>query len=100
MGVTFIFLRTPGSPWRLFLDTKEKRTLYIQPCSSITPFLPRYAARFDCGCRYEITVRLLSEDYIVLEEFHPEPVVIEQWSDAMWREVSSSPGGRSSTSVL
>jgi len=45
-------------------------------------------------------VRLLSEDYIVLEEFHPEPVVIEQWSDAMWREVSSSPGGRSSTSVL
>uniref|UniRef100_A0A8C6ZCX1 F-box only protein 6-like n=1 Tax=Nothoprocta perdicaria TaxID=30464 RepID=A0A8C6ZCX1_NOTPE len=47
-----------------------------------------YAARFDCGCRYEITVRLLSEDYIVLEEFHPEPVVIEQWSDAMWREVS------------
>ncbi|NWH61431.1 FBX6 protein, partial [Geococcyx californianus] len=47
-----------------------------------------YAARFDCGCRYELTVRLLSEDYLVLEEFHPEPVVIEQWSDAMWREIS------------
>ncbi|PKU27308.1 f-box only protein 6-like [Limosa lapponica baueri] len=45
-----------------------------------------YSARFDCGCRYELTVRLLSKDYIVLEEFHPEPVVIEQWSDAMWRE--------------
>ncbi|XP_068891198.1 F-box only protein 44-like [Aphelocoma coerulescens] len=47
-----------------------------------------YAARFDCGCRYELTVRLLSKDYIVLEEFHPEPVVIEQWSDAKWREIS------------
>ncbi|KFP81068.1 F-box only protein 6, partial [Apaloderma vittatum] len=47
-----------------------------------------YAARFDCGCRYELTVQLLSEDYLVLEEFHPEPVVIEQWSDAVWREVS------------
>uniref|UniRef100_A0A8C0HGM3 F-box protein 6 n=1 Tax=Buteo japonicus TaxID=224669 RepID=A0A8C0HGM3_9AVES len=42
-----------------------------------------YAARFDCGCRYELTVRLLSEDYIVLEEFHPEPVVIEQWNDSL-----------------
>ncbi|XP_051493034.1 F-box only protein 6-like isoform X2 [Apus apus] len=47
-----------------------------------------YAARYDCGCRYELTVRLLSEDYLVLEEFHPEPVVIEQWSDALWREMS------------
>lgn len=35
-------------------------------------------------------MRLLSEDYIVLQEFHPKPVVIEQWSDAMWREVSRS----------
>ncbi|NXC47322.1 FBX6 protein, partial [Penelope pileata] len=47
-----------------------------------------YAARFDCGCRYELSVKLLSEDYLVLEEFRPEPVVIEQWSDAMWREIS------------
>lgn len=39
-------------------------------------------------------MRLLSQDYIVLEEFCPEPVFIEQWSDAQWREVSSSPGGR------
>uniref|UniRef100_A0A8C0IFD7 FBA domain-containing protein n=1 Tax=Bubo bubo TaxID=30461 RepID=A0A8C0IFD7_BUBBB len=30
-----------------------------------------YAARFDCGCRYELTVRLLSEDYIVLDENFP-----------------------------
>ncbi|NXV72915.1 FBX6 protein, partial [Atlantisia rogersi] len=47
-----------------------------------------YAARFDCGCCYELTVRLLSKDYIVLEEFHPAPVVIEQWSDAKWREIT------------
>lgn len=45
-------------------------------------------------------MRLLSEDYIVLEEFRPEPVVIEQWSDATWREVSSSPVGSSFMSVL
>lgn len=62
--------------------------------------LSRYAARFDCGCRYELTVRLLSKDWICLEEFHPEPVDIEQWSDAKWREVSSSQGGRSFTAVL
>ncbi|XP_027738344.1 F-box only protein 6-like [Empidonax traillii] len=47
-----------------------------------------YAARSDCGCRYELTVRLLSADHIVLEEFHPEPVIIEQWNDAKWREIS------------
>ncbi|XP_053865369.1 F-box only protein 44-like isoform X1 [Malaclemys terrapin pileata] len=47
-----------------------------------------YAARFDCGCRYELCVKLLSADYIVLNEFCPEPVVIEQWSDAKWREIS------------
>ncbi|KFO98859.1 F-box only protein 6, partial [Calypte anna] len=47
-----------------------------------------YAARYDCGCRYKLTVRLLSENYLVLEEFHPKPVRIEQWSDARWREMS------------
>lgn len=100
MGMTFLFLCRRGSLWRLFLNTEENWTVYIQPCSSITPCLPRYAARFDCGCRYELRVRLLSEDYIVLDDFHPEPVVIEQWNDAMWREVSSSPVGSSFTSVL
>ncbi|XP_030393385.1 F-box only protein 44 isoform X1 [Gopherus evgoodei] len=47
-----------------------------------------YAARFDCGCRYELCVQLLSADYIVLHKFCPEPVIIEQWSDAEWREIS------------
>ncbi|XP_061457910.1 uncharacterized protein LOC133372839 [Rhineura floridana] len=47
-----------------------------------------YAARHDCGCRYQLSVKLLSADYIVLQEFLPKDVVIEQWSDAEWREVS------------
>uniref|UniRef100_A0A8C6XJJ6 FBA domain-containing protein n=1 Tax=Naja naja TaxID=35670 RepID=A0A8C6XJJ6_NAJNA len=47
-----------------------------------------YAARFDCGCQYQLCVRLLSKDYIVLQEFLPEPVVIEQWSDTEWHKVS------------
>ncbi|XP_050787850.1 F-box only protein 44 isoform X3 [Gopherus flavomarginatus] len=47
-----------------------------------------YAARFDCGCRYELCVQLLSADYIVLHKFCPEPVIIEQWSDAEWRQIS------------
>ncbi|XP_028920323.1 F-box only protein 6 [Ornithorhynchus anatinus] len=47
-----------------------------------------FAARHDCGCKYRIWVQLLSADFIVLDSFHPEPVVIEQWSDAEWRKVS------------
>lgn len=47
-----------------------------------------YSARSDCGCIYELTVKLLSKDNAPLEEFHPEPVIIEQWSDAKWREIS------------
>nr|XP_056720947.1 F-box only protein 6-like [Euleptes europaea] len=46
-----------------------------------------YAARYDCGCLYKLNVKLLSENYIVLEEFDPDDVTIEQWSDAEWREV-------------
>nr|XP_060615147.1 uncharacterized protein LOC132764987 [Anolis sagrei ordinatus] len=47
-----------------------------------------FAARYDCGCRYQLCVQLLSADYIVLQEFCPEDVVIEQWSDAEWRQAS------------
>ncbi|XP_067329033.1 uncharacterized protein [Anolis sagrei] len=47
-----------------------------------------FAARYDCGCRYQLCVQLLSADYIVLQEFRPEDVVIEQWSDAEWRQAS------------
>ncbi|XP_048375283.1 F-box only protein 6-like [Sphaerodactylus townsendi] len=47
-----------------------------------------YAARYDCGSQYKLNIKLLSADYIVLAEFDPEDVVIEQWSDAEWHEVS------------
>ncbi|XP_043849104.1 F-box only protein 6-like isoform X2 [Dromiciops gliroides] len=47
-----------------------------------------FAARYDCGCRYQICVQLLSADFIVLDKFEPPPVEIEQWSDCEWREGS------------
>ncbi|XP_029434070.1 ubiA prenyltransferase domain-containing protein 1 isoform X3 [Rhinatrema bivittatum] len=47
-----------------------------------------YAARHDCGCQYQLCVQLLSQDYIVCQEFHPDLVVFEQWSDAEWREIT------------
>ncbi|XP_036598972.1 F-box only protein 6-like [Trichosurus vulpecula] len=47
-----------------------------------------FAARYDCGCRYQICVQLLSADYLVLDTFEPPAVEIEQWSDFEWREVS------------
>ncbi|KAM4014707.1 F-box only protein 44 isoform 1-T2 [Anomaloglossus baeobatrachus] len=46
-----------------------------------------YAARHDCGCQYQLLVRLLSQDKTVMEEFQPEPVNIEQWSNAEWAQI-------------
>uniref|UniRef100_A0A8D0L896 F-box protein 44 n=1 Tax=Sphenodon punctatus TaxID=8508 RepID=A0A8D0L896_SPHPU len=57
----------------------------IQPDITIQDW---YAARFDCGSRYSLRVRLLSADYIVLHQFQPEDVLLEQWSDAEWRQIS------------
>ncbi|CAI9553350.1 unnamed protein product [Staurois parvus] len=48
-----------------------------------------FAARADCGCEYKIEVHLLSKDKKVLCEFSPEPVVIPQWSDALWQEITT-----------
>ncbi|KAM6216908.1 F-box only protein 6-like [Rhynchocyon petersi] len=47
-----------------------------------------FAARADCGCSYHLRVHLTSADYIVLASFEPPPVVIKQWNDAKWTEVS------------
>ncbi|XP_077619926.1 F-box only protein 6 isoform X3 [Crocuta crocuta] len=47
-----------------------------------------FAARADCGCTYYIRVQLVSADYIVLASFEPPPVIIDQWNDAKWTEVS------------
>ncbi|XP_075695469.1 F-box only protein 6 [Rhinoderma darwinii] len=46
-----------------------------------------YAARHDCGCKYQILVHLLSRTKTVLAEFEPEPVFIEQWSNAEWSQI-------------
>lgn len=53
----------------------------------LSPSLPRFAARADCGCSYHIRVQLASADYIVLASFEPPPVTIHQWNDATWTEV-------------
>ncbi|XP_018423273.1 PREDICTED: F-box only protein 6-like [Nanorana parkeri] len=47
-----------------------------------------FAARADCGCQYEVEVQLLSEGKRVLHKFSPETVLIPQWSDAMWQEMT------------
>ncbi|XP_072283307.1 F-box only protein 44-like [Pyxicephalus adspersus] len=47
-----------------------------------------YAARRDCGCQYKLLVQLLSIKKTTLQKFAPEPVFIEQWSDARWHQVT------------
>ncbi|XP_054857747.1 F-box only protein 6-like [Eublepharis macularius] len=47
-----------------------------------------FSARYNCSCQYKLNVKLLSAYYQVLEEFNTEEVVINQWSDAEWREIS------------
>ncbi|XP_069466021.1 F-box only protein 6-like isoform X1 [Ambystoma mexicanum] len=73
----FIDLKADGY-WEELMDE-------VQPDIVVTDW---YAARYDCGCQYEVCVQLLSEDFIVLQEFCPEPVLIDQWSDAKWRQMS------------
>ncbi|XP_069804088.1 F-box only protein 44-like [Dendropsophus ebraccatus] len=47
-----------------------------------------YAARADCGCQYEVFVQLLSERKEPIREYKPEPVTIQQWSDARWHQMT------------
>uniref|UniRef100_A0A8C5QFR2 F-box protein 44 n=1 Tax=Leptobrachium leishanense TaxID=445787 RepID=A0A8C5QFR2_9ANUR len=47
-----------------------------------------FAARADCGCMYEVVIRLLSKNKETIQEYHPEAVYIEQWSDAKWRQMT------------
>ncbi|XP_063001530.1 F-box only protein 6-like [Elgaria multicarinata webbii] len=49
-----------------------------------------YHTRFHCGCpcRYQVCVELLSENRRVLQEFRPKDVIVEQWTDGRWHEVS------------
>ncbi|XP_043917712.1 F-box only protein 6-like [Protopterus annectens] len=57
----------------------------INPAIVVTDW---YAARRDCGSKYNILVQLLSGSLEVLHEFCPKTVVIEQWSDACWRKMT------------
>lgn len=50
-----------------------------QPC--------RFAARPDCGSKYQLCVQLLSSAHAPLGTFQPDPATIQQKSDARWREV-------------
>ncbi|VTJ73199.1 Hypothetical predicted protein [Marmota monax] len=47
-----------------------------------------FAARPDCGSKYQLCVQLLSSAHAPLGTFQPDPVMIQQKSDARWREVS------------
>jgi hypothetical protein len=50
-------------------------------------FICRFAARPDCGSKYQLCVQLLSSAHAPLGTFQPDPVMIQQKSDAKWREV-------------
>ncbi|XP_028613686.1 F-box only protein 44 isoform X2 [Grammomys surdaster] len=45
-----------------------------------------FAARPDCGSKYQLCVQLLSSAHAPLGTFQPDPVMIQQKSDAKWRE--------------
>lgn len=48
----------------------------------------RYSGRSDCGCTYEMTASLLSENHDVIEEFKAEPVTLDPESDdCSWKQV-------------
>ncbi|XP_066529027.1 F-box only protein 2-like [Hoplias malabaricus] len=47
-----------------------------------------YCSRTDCGCVYQLNVRLLNENQEVIEEFIPENVKIDpDTDDCSWRQV-------------
>ncbi|XP_049631329.1 F-box only protein 44 isoform X1 [Suncus etruscus] len=47
-----------------------------------------FAARPDCGSKYQLCVQLLSSAHAPLGTFQPDPATIQKKSDAKWREVS------------
>ena len=51
------------------------------------PSARRFAARPDCGSKYQLCVQLLSSAHAPLGTFQPDPATIQQKSDAKWREV-------------
>lgn len=58
------------------------------------PSACRFAARPDCGSKYQLCVQLLSSAHAPLGTFQPDPATIQQKSDAKWREVRGPERGQ------
>lgn len=63
--------------WKISLETRGRNSP-----------MTRFAARPDCGSKYQLCVQLLSSAHAPLGTFQPDPATIQQKSDAKWREVS------------
>ncbi|XP_077558259.1 F-box only protein 6-like isoform X2 [Haemaphysalis longicornis] len=46
-----------------------------------------HAARFDCGCTYQLTVSLLNEKRKAVQQFATGEIVTEQWVGRQWSQV-------------
>ncbi|XP_021099029.1 F-box only protein 44 isoform X1 [Heterocephalus glaber] len=64
--------------WEELMDT-------MQPDIEVKDW---FAARPDCGSKYQLCVQLLSSAHTPLGTFQPDPAMIQRKSDAKWREVS------------
>ncbi|XP_035243659.1 F-box only protein 2 isoform X1 [Anguilla anguilla] len=48
-----------------------------------------YCGRSDCGCTYQLDVRLLDENQEVLQDFKPDPVTLDPDNDdCSWKQVT------------
>uniref|UniRef100_A0A1E1X7R7 Putative a receptor for ubiquitination targets n=1 Tax=Amblyomma aureolatum TaxID=187763 RepID=A0A1E1X7R7_9ACAR len=47
-----------------------------------------YAARFDCGSEYRLTVSLLNDKRKVLHEYSTDSILTEQWMGNRWSQVT------------
>ncbi|XP_048639564.1 F-box only protein 44 isoform X3 [Marmota marmota marmota] len=72
-----------GDEWKVEDLSKDQRKEF--PNDQVKDW---FAARPDCGSKYQLCVQLLSSAHAPLGTFQPDPVMIQQKSDAQWREVS------------
>ncbi|KAM6980787.1 F-box only protein 2 [Aplochiton taeniatus] len=48
-----------------------------------------YSGRTDCGCTYQLTVCLLDENQMVLQEFQPSPLTLDpDCDDCSWKKMT------------
>ncbi|XP_078281301.1 F-box only protein 2 [Rhinoraja longicauda] len=59
----------------------------LQPAISVKDW---YAGRHDSGFFYDLHVELLSEDMSVIQEYKSDEIQVPQWSDAEWKEISTT----------